>query len=221
MTGNSVRLARDISESHASGVARYGFTIGVFVAAVIVGSIIFEAERRGSLRLRCPGTLLLETAAVAAFLGLAPRVANRPAIPHQPAMKFYLLVALLATAMGLQNVTIRKVGGITVYTSFVTGTLIKFAENATAWLFWLHDRTRHRFFSRIGPALRISMRRQDSQRTAFTAGLWLCYVAGAMSAVFARRTMDVFSLIFPLAAVAALTIYAAVWPFVHVEENEW
>ena len=217
MSGNTVAMARHFSRSHFLGVERDGFTIAVFVGALILGAIVFEAERRGALRLRCPGTLLLESAALAIFLYVMPRTANRPTVPHQPAIHFYVLVSLLAGAMGLQNVTIRRVGGITVYTTFVTGTLVKFAETTTSWLFWIRDRTRNRFFRRIGPVMRVSLRRAETRRAALTAGIWICYAVGAGCAAYAHHVFSVFSLVFPLTLLVALTVYGAIWPFVHVE----
>jgi uncharacterized membrane protein YoaK (UPF0700 family) len=221
MSGNTAAMARHLAKSDSLGVLRDGFTIAVFVGAMIAGAVIFEAERRGALRLWCPGTLLLESAVIGVFLWIVPTVAARAAIPHQPATNFYVLVALLAAAMGFQNVTIRKVGGIAVYTTFVTGTLVKLAEATSAWLFWLRDRTRNRFFRRIGPALRVSLRRPEPRRMALTAGLWICYAAGAGCAAYAHHVFSAFALIFPLAALLLITGYATIWPFVHVEEAEW
>jgi uncharacterized membrane protein YoaK (UPF0700 family) len=221
MSGNTVAMARHISESHSLGVARNGFTIAMFVGGLILGAIVFEAERRGALRLRCPATLLLESAAIAIFLCAAPKAASHTVIPPQPAMNFYLLVALLAAAMGLQNVTIRKVGGINVYTTFITGSLVKFAETSSAWLFWMRDRTRNRFFERIGPALRISLRRAEPRRAALTGGLWTSYLAGGVCAGYAHYALDVFCLIFPLLVLIGLTLYGAISPFIHLAEPEW
>ncbi len=87
------------------------------------------------------------------------------------------MVALLAIPMGIQNVVIRKVSGINVYTTFVTGSLVKFAENLSLYLFWLRDRTRRRFRRRILKVLRISPRTLPFQRTALTLGLWTAYLA--------------------------------------------
>lgn len=222
MSGNTVSMARHASKSHMLGVLRDGFTISLFIGGLILGAIVFEAERRGALRLRCPGTLLLESIAIGVFLLIMPKSPpTRLAFPHQPALHFYVLAALLAVAMGLQNATIRKVGGVTVYTTFVTGTLVKFAETTTAWLFWIRDRTRDRFFARIGPALRISPRRPEVRRMGLTAGLWICYAAGAVSAAYVHRLLHAFSLALPLAVLVVLTLYGALRPFVHAEEAEW
>lgn len=221
MSGNTAEMGRHFVASHLLGFERDGFTIAIFVGGLILGAIIFEAERRGALPLPCPGTLLLESATIGIFLWKMPKDPIRSAFPHQPAIDFYLLVAMLTVAMGLQNVTIRKVGGITVYTTFVTGTLVKFAETAAGWLFWVHDRTRNRFSRRIGPALRVSLRRAEPRRMALTAGLWISYAVGAGCSAYAHHVFSAFALIFPLAVLIALTAYAAIWPFVHAQEAEW
>ena len=44
---------------------------------------------------------------------------------------YFSLVALLAFAMGVQTATLTHVGALTVYTTFVTGTLTKLSESLT------------------------------------------------------------------------------------------
>src|SRR5580658_11080468 len=101
-------------------------------------------------------------------------------IPPQPALKFFLMVALLAVPMGIQNVVIRKVGGLNVYTTFVTGSLVKFAESMSEYLFWVRDRTQLRFRRRIWRVLRISPRQPSAQHAALTITLWVVYLTGGV-----------------------------------------
>lgn len=54
--------------------------------------------------------------------------------------EFYSLVALPAFAMGLQDAALRRVGGRTVRTTYVTGTLTNLGEDCVAYLYWLRDR---------------------------------------------------------------------------------
>jgi Protein of unknown function (DUF1275) len=48
--------------------------------------------------------------------------------PSAACAQYYLMVGILAFAMGVQNVVVRRVGGLTVYTTFVTGALVQFGE---------------------------------------------------------------------------------------------
>ncbi len=59
---------------------------------------------------------------------------------HSPA--YFTLVALLAFAMGVQTATLTHVGALTIYTTFVTGTLTKLTESFTRVLFWGYDQLR-------------------------------------------------------------------------------
>ena len=52
---------------------------------------------------------------------------------------YFGLVALLAFAMGVQAATLTHIGPLTIYTTFVTGTLAKFSEAFTRSLFWSYD----------------------------------------------------------------------------------
>jgi uncharacterized membrane protein YoaK (UPF0700 family) len=66
--------------------------------------------------------------------------------------------ALLPPALGMQTVTITRVAGLRVYTTYLTGSLSKFAEAAIEYAFWFRDRTRGRFSKRIGRVLRVTPR---------------------------------------------------------------
>jgi uncharacterized membrane protein YoaK (UPF0700 family) len=46
------------------------------------------------------------------------------------------MVALPAAAMGIQTVTMRRVAGLRVCTTYVTGTLSKWAEAMVQYAFW-------------------------------------------------------------------------------------
>jgi len=145
MSGNTVAMARHLAHMHALAAIRHGWPIATFIAGLIAGSILFEAQIRGAIRWRIPSTLALETLCLAVFVFAGAGVNFAPDVPPQPALKYYFLVALLTLAMGLQNVSIRKVGGLNVYTTFVTGSLVKFAESASDFLFWIRDRLHGRF----------------------------------------------------------------------------
>jgi uncharacterized membrane protein YoaK (UPF0700 family) len=221
MSGNTVAMARHLSQSQLIGVARNGWPIATFVIGLIIGAIVFEAEKRGTLRLPCPGTLLLESLAIGASIAVGVEFSVSDVVPHQPALKFYLMVALLAASMGVQNVTIRKIGGVNIYTTFVTGSLVKFGEAVSSYLFWLHDYTRGRFRQRIGSALRASFRQRSMQHLTFTAGLWISYLAGGVCGAYADHLLKLLCLIFPLIVLVGLTLYGTVWPFVLLAEEEW
>lgn len=221
MSGDTVAMAHHIVGLQWYGLARRGWTIAAFVLGLVVGAFVFDAEKRELLRVPFPATLALEAALLLAFILAAIGRDFQAHIPPQPATKFYAMVALLAIAMGVQNVTIRRVGGLNVYTTFVTGSLVKFGESFAAYLFWIRDRTRHRFRLRIGKVLRVSPRNPHMKRALLTSELWLAYLVGAVAGGWTLAQWKLLAMLAPLAVIVALTVYGAARPFLHVPEEEW
>lgn len=127
MTGNTVSMARHISNFDWAGVVRRGWPIVSFVFGLMLGALIYEAEKRRSIEVPFPPAIALEAVLIGVFIAAGIGTDFKADIPPQPAGKFFVMVALLAIPMGIQNVVIRKVGGLNVYTTFVTGSLVKFA----------------------------------------------------------------------------------------------
>ncbi|HLK85268.1 MAG TPA: YoaK family protein [Candidatus Binataceae bacterium] len=221
MTGNTVAMARHLSELQWSGVVRRGWPILTFVFGLIFGSFIYEAERSRQIRVPFPPAIALEALLIAIFIAAGIGTGFKADIPPQPAGKFFALVGLLAIAMGIQNVVIRKIGGINVYTTFVTGSLVKFAENLSQYLFWLRDRTRRRFRRRIVKVLRVSPRTVSLQRAALTGALWLTYLVGAVCGGFAVQLYSLLGMIAPFALLLAIALYGVYRPLLPTSSEEW
>ena len=220
MTGNTVGMAHQISEFQWSGVARRGWPIVTFVFGLILGAFIYDAEKRRKIPVPFPTAIGLEALLIAIFIATGIGSGFRADIPPQPALKFFVMVALLAIAMGIQNVAIRKVGGINVYTTFVTGSLVKFAENLSEFLFWLRDRTRRRFRRRILKVLLLSPRTVFVQRAALTLGLWISYLAGAICGGFSIQRWALRGMIAPLILLLIISSYGAFRPFLPLSSDE-
>ena len=221
MTGNTVAMARHLSELQWSGVVRRGWPILTFVLGLIFGSFIYEAERSRQIRVPFPPAIALEALLIAIFIAAGIGTGFKADIPPQPAGKFFVMVALLAFSMGLQNVVIRKVGGINVYTTFVTGSLVKFAENLSQYLFWLRDRTRRRFRRRILRALRVSPRTVSLRRAALTLALWFTYLAGAVCGGVAIQLYSLLGMIAPFVLLLVIALYGAYRPLLPASIEEW
>ena len=221
MTGNTVAMAHHISELQWSGVVRRGWPILTFIFGLILGAFIYEAEKRRKIQVPFPAAIGLEALLIATFIAAAIGSGFKANIPPQPATKFFVMVALLAISMGIQNVVIRNVGGLTVYTTFVTGTLVKFAESLSQYLFWVRDRTRRRFRRRILKVLRVSPRRLDLRRSAMTLGLWFTYLAGAVCAGFSIQRWALLGMIAPFILLSAIVLYGAFRPFLPASGEEW
>ena len=220
MTGNTVAMARHLSQLEWAGVVRRGWPILTFVFGLILGAFIYEAEERRRIKVPFPPAIGLEALLIAIFIAAAIGNNFRADIPPQPAFKFFAMVALLAVAMGLQNVVIRKVGGLNVYTTFVTGSLVKFAENLSLYLFWLHDRTRGRLRSRLVKVIRMSPRSIPLRRAALTLGLWIAYLIGAVCGGVSIQRWALLGMLAPFIVLAAIALYGAFRPFLTLSE-EW
>jgi uncharacterized membrane protein YoaK (UPF0700 family) len=221
MTGNTVGMARHISELQWTGVVRRGWPIAMFVFGLLLGAFIYEAEERRKIKVPFPPAIGLEAVLIAIFIAAGIGSGFKANIPPQPAGKFFVMVAMLAIPMGIQNVVIRKVGGINVYTTFVTGTLVKFAESLAEYLFWIRDRTHRRFRSRIGKVLRVSPRTIPFQHGALTLGLWTAYLTGAVCGGFSIQQWELLGMIAPLTLLLSIALYGAFRPFLSLSNDEW
>jgi uncharacterized membrane protein YoaK (UPF0700 family) len=221
MSGNTVAAARHMVDLEWYGFLRNAWPIAAFIAGLIIGGIIFEAQTRGRIRLPVASTLLLEAILIAGFIAAASGIHLVASIPPQPSHRYYLIVALLTVAMGVQNVTVRKVGGLNVYTTFVTGTLVKFGEAAASFIFWVRRRTRNRLRARLAKAMRVAPRQQDFLHMVLTAALFVAYLAGAYCGALAGLRFDLRAMFVPLSVLIALLIYSAVRPFTGWPEKEW
>ena len=171
MSGNTVTMAHHAVDLDWYGFARGGWAVAGFVFGLLLGAFIVDAEKRHVLRMRFSPSLALESVLIAAYIFCAVGPGLRVQIPPQPGIKFYFLLALLTTAMGLQNVTIRRVGGMNIYTTFVTGTLVKFGEAAAEYIFWIRDRVSHRGPHRWRRIARLSKRNPHARHAILAATL--------------------------------------------------
>ena len=221
MTGNTVSMARHIAEFDWAGVVRRGWPIVAFVSGLMLGAFIYEAEKRRKIQVPFPLTIGLEALLIGIFVAAGIGSNFKADIPPQPAGKFFVMVALLAIPMGMQNVAIRTVGGLNLYTTFVTGSLVKFAESLSQYLFWLRDRTRGRFRSRILRLLRVSPRTIPMQHVALTLGLWLAYLTGAVCGGFSIQWWALLGMLAPFGVLTAIALYGAFRPFLTLSSKEW
>jgi len=221
MSGNTVAMARHISQLDWVGFVRHAWPIATFIFGLILGAFIYDAEKRRHIKVPFPATVGLEALLIIAFIAAGAGNGFTANIPPQPALKFFVMVALLTIAMGLQNVSIRKVGGINVYTTFVTGSLVKFAESVSEYLFWIRDRTHHRFRSRIWKVLRVSPRQVSLQHAALTIGLYLTYLTGAVCGGFSTDRWELRGMIAPLGVLLAIVAFGVFQPFLEQPREEW
>lgn len=126
MSGNAVLAAVHAAAGDRGAALLQLFTIGMFLAGLVLSGITIEAARRARIRRLLAAAMLVEAALLIAFaaaLGPGTKIgAPRP-----------VLLALAAAAMGCQNTALRMAGILGVYTTHVTGTLTRLSEDLVAW----------------------------------------------------------------------------------------
>ncbi len=126
MSGNTTDLAVSVTHRDWTRVGTIAAIVGLFVVGVAIGEIVEpRAGRRGQSVVLAIEALALGFGAALHWPGLAV-----PA-PYWPGVTVPALVALypLAFAMGMQNATMHRAGGIGIGLTYVTGTLVQIGRS--------------------------------------------------------------------------------------------
>ncbi|HLX68847.1 MAG TPA: YoaK family protein [Verrucomicrobiae bacterium] len=137
MSGNTVGAAARLATGQWAELWRRVFPIPVFVLGVFSGALAARIAQGGGIRSRFAPSFILEALLLAAFAVLT-RHWILPVVVPGPHL--YLLIALLAMAMGLQSATLRRTRELSVRTTFITGILVSMAEKAAAYVALKFDR---------------------------------------------------------------------------------
>lgn len=170
MTGNTASLAIRLAGGEWNDAPRYAVPILTFVGGLLYGAFVITAARRRGIHSSFSIALGTEIVLLTTFVALSPRYA----------------VGLLPAALGIQTVTVTRVSGLRVYTTYLTGSLSKSAEAAVQYAFWVYDRTRGRFANRIGKVLRVTPRMPYAHHVIVTAGLWAGFFVGGICGALAE-----------------------------------
>ena len=203
MSGNSVHIGMYLGQFDLSGLTRPACAISAFVAGMVLTRIAIEIATRIGVRRIASFTLSAEVVLLLLFAQATPRMHLGQIVDLQSPV-YFALVAMLAFAMGVQTVTLTHVGPLTVYTTFVTGTLTKFAESFTEAIFWIYDRVRQsRALSEVA---RLAAKQQDVQHAALLAAAWVCYLAGAALGTLAKYRWELRAMYFPVAVLVLFVL---------------
>ncbi len=177
----------------------------MFVLGVAAGATLSEALARRGLRRIFTVAVTLEAALLLVFLLCGGSALRDGALPEEPAWRFYLLVALPTLAMGVQNASLRRVGGVTVRTTYISGMLTNFAEQTVQYLFWLRDHwAEHR--GRPAALLRLSLEQPPFGHLSLQLSIWLAFVLGAILGVAATLRWGLLSLAVPIACLGIVAV---------------
>lgn len=193
MSGNSVGLGVDIGQGHWLDALHRLTPIGVYVVAVLAGALMIESGYRRGLRSTAAVIFAVEAAALLLVILVGHGYLNGQLLDTQTGGIYYALASLMAGAMGLQSAALRRVGGRTVRTNFVTGILTNLGEDvAVVAGDWRGQRRR--------PEERSAALR----RIGLLIGIWATYLTGAVVGAVLDFQIQLEALAFPLAVLVAL-----------------
>jgi uncharacterized membrane protein YoaK (UPF0700 family) len=157
MSGNTVSFGIHVFDGDWEQAFRHAWPLLPFALGLLFSAGTTAAARRHGWHSSFSIALFTELLLLAAFMWFGMRYSVNGELKQ--ASKFYVLAALPAAAMGIQTVTVTRVAGLRVYTTYLTGSLAKWAEAVTRYAFWFYDRTRGRRLNRLWKVLRVDLSR--------------------------------------------------------------
>lgn len=199
MSGNSTRLGLFAAEGDWTHVLLRLFAIMIFVAgafAAAFAAALLSERKRGSVSL----LLAAESALLALFGLLAAPLMDGVQINADSHLLYYFLVSLPAFAMGLQNATLRQTGGPAVRTTFVSGVLTTLGEELAGAVHWAWRQSTAQKRSFVG----LLAQAPSAAKAVQAAGIWTCYVTGAITGAWLLAQVGVGVVAIPVVALASL-----------------
>ena len=209
MSGNSMAMGVALGRLDWASVLQRGLPILVFFLGNMLGFLVLTQVRRWGIRSPFAVVFGLEALCLLAFLLLGTRALQGGVIRPSPSGAFFLCVVLLTLAMGLQTATVRRASGQGVRTTFVTGVLSNWAQLLTQYLSWVRQQSKERQMREI---VRESMQQASFRHLLLLAGIWGCYVVGAICGSALELRMALSALAFPLCVLAVLIVLDVVRP---------
>lgn len=210
MSGNSVAVGIHLVSGEWTETLRrllpvIAYFLGLLYCRLLIAYGASRHIRRiASLTLLCEIALLVP---VCLSAGPAPTALS------------WTFIGLLAGAMGVQNATLTHFSNLTVHTGFVTGTLVKCAENMASYLKWAWDQIMHKKRS-VFEVLARSEERKSLSRGLWLALIWLAYVIGACFGAFGQHFYRFRSLLVPIIGLVCIGAIDFHQPLALREERE-
>jgi oxalate decarboxylase len=196
MSGNSIAVGiQTFNRNWPEALIRF-WPVAAYVAGLLFCRVLLEFGARRRIRRIATVTLALEILLLALVcFGRAHAVATT--LPAAVSIGF------LAVAMGIQNGTLTHFSFVTVHTGFVTGTLVKLAEELARYIGWVWDATGGRH-ARLRDVMRLSTHQESFGRSVLLAVLWIAYVLGALGGAFGNSLASLRALAVPAVGLAAV-----------------
>ncbi len=219
MTGNTAGFAQGLADSKWRDAFYHGWPIAPFLAGLFYSAATSKIARRRGFHSSFSVALITELLVLIGFVAAGSRYLGPNGELQAPAPWIaYLMLALPAAAMGMQTVTVTRINGLRVYTTYLTGSLSKFSEAAVDYSFWLRDRMSYRFPHRLRRVLRVTPRQKSLQHAALTAGLWMGFFGGALCGAVTQARFALLSLLAPMAILVLAVVVDIVRPVAAADE---
>src|SRR5579884_2093579 len=212
MTGNTASFAQNLVAGKLTEAFHHGWPILPFLGGLLYSATSTKIARRRGIHSSFSIALIsILVLLIAVVFTASPYMSPEGTLRLPTGWLYYLLIAMLAAAMGMQTVTVTNINGLRVYTTYLTGSLSKLAENSVDFLFWMYDRLRHRHPRRVVRVLRVTPRQKHLQNAALTAGLWIGFFTGGVCGAAAEGRFALYSLFAPIAILTIASMVDLLW----------
>lgn len=199
-SGNTVAMCVLFSRYDPTELFRRALPILMFILGTGVGAFLNQALPRLGLRSTFSILYGLEILLLTSFIFIDQPVLGTGEKIIEFDGRYYAALALLPVAMGLQNSTVRRIGGGTVHTTYITGLLTSLMHEIVNCLFNRYDAWRDRVQS-------TSIAPSSLYRIALMSGVYLGFPAGALTGGFAERAWALASLLIPVCCLSGLILF--------------
>ena len=200
LTGDTVHMGQHLLDRQWSGALSAGVVILAFLVGSLIGRTAIEVGSRMKVRSIATATLLLECGLLSAV------------ILFKSGSQF-LLLGLLAAAMGMQTATLTRVGPLTIHTTFVTGMVNKLAQLLSHAMFLAYDVFRE-------SPIALGSRSRIMRSARFIFSIWFLYLLGAIAGTWARAQWKMHALLLPICLITVLILVDLISPLSIEEERE-
>lgn len=197
MSGNTIQLGVFVGHGDWSLAAQRLVPIIVFALGIAGGIALSEALRRRSTPAPVARVLGVEAALLLVFM-LAGQAVLHGRNAAGGTWDYYLLAVVAVLAMAVQNAALRRIAGVPIHTTFVTGILMQIAEETVNGWYARRDARRAGVIDR-DDAARVAFR-----RARLHGAVWLGYIAGGVLGALLVLRWDLWVLVLPVVALTVL-----------------
>ena len=174
MTGDASKLGVALGHGHLAAALPFLVVPAAWTAGVAAGTLLADRASRAV-------PLAVQAALVLAYMGYGAAVVRHGFVHGTAPSRFYALLVIAASLLGLQTSAITEIGGTTVRTTYISGVLTNLTQAAVRRLTGGDD---------------------GGHRLRLLAGIWLAFVGGATLGSATLGPLGIWCLALPAGALA-------------------